>query len=219
MREISKKWPAARLLGPDVSVERALDFIWRTDYALQNPGFCCNDKKFERDLAEWLELPDFVGAWEDRRLLFEKRGQVHLDHLGSHWVASAYIFGPNGPVHPNGEVRLHKNFGKWPNVEEVENELDILVAEFPWLVFDLAIWDSDDGVKAISSGAHPDLAWRLADGKWERLDEPTVESVFQDRTIPMDRPIEQVARDMVTGWRRETTWTIGELKRMWNDRL
>ena len=43
---ITAKWPTARLVGPNVTVEQALDFIWRTDHALQHPEYATNDRDF-----------------------------------------------------------------------------------------------------------------------------------------------------------------------------
>ncbi len=213
--EISVKWPAARLVGPNVTKEQALDYIFRTDAAMRGDCFC-NDYDFEKELAALLDYPDWR-QWEKREALIAKRGLLTLEHLGSAWVASAFIMGPGGPVHPNGEVRLAENFGKWPAVAEIENDLSIIAPAFPWLTFRLALWDydSEGDAVAVYPATH---AWALESGKWERI-EP--EAAIPQGQMPhegdMMAAVNRIA--FMPARSRETTWTVEQIKEMWGDRL
>ena len=219
---IVNKWPAARLVGPNVTKEQALDYIWRTDHALQFPRYCTNDRSFDDELARWLGYSesstraDFE-AWEQTLV---RRGQLPgLQYLSSQWVACCYIFGPHGPVAPNGEVRLAKNFGKWPSIESVEQELRILSEVFPWLSFVLALWDSEDEAEAVTRGEEPTFAWELSQGSWERR--PATRDVFKGIPIPQEPDLDVVVASVARGFPagRETTWHLPQLDKMWGHRL
>lgn len=210
---ISTKWPAARLRGPDVAPELALEFIRRTDGALVGESFT-NNKLFEAQLEELLGMrehqnpdADFSERWKRRQAFSEAFGYVHLEHLSSSWVASAWIGGPDGPVSPTGKVLLAKNFGKWPSVEEIESDLKIIAAEFPWLTFDLSVWghmeEGDDGL--------PSNSWRVEAGKWEAVEPKTLSVSEPDRITSffssMHNPM------------REQTWTVTQIEKMWGDKI
>lgn len=142
MKEISNKWPAARLSGPDVSTENALEYIRRTDSCLINPEHKFNNRYFEDQLSYMIgnpyisgDLKDFQKSWAWQEKYSESFGHVELEHLGSSYVASSYIGGPNGTVSPSGKVSRANNFGKWPSVEEVEDDLNKIAESFPWLSF------------------------------------------------------------------------------------
>lgn len=212
--EIANKWPAARLVGPNVTVEQAEDYIWKTDHALQSPRFACNDREFCHELAEWVGYPSDTEQtkWEAWSNTCDRRGWIELTHLESNWVASSYIFGPTGPVHPNGEVRLCKNFGKWPSIEEVETDLAKVAEAFRWLRFTLALWDSPDEDEAVDRGDQPDFAWKLTDGGFERI---PAEGAFDSIPIPRPPSIEQAVMGVLGGGRKETTWPMSVLKDKW----
>lgn len=224
--DISNKWPAARLLGPNVEVEQALDFIWLTDYALQEPGYCTNDRQFSEELSDWLGCPSFdrphsgnrgehLSKHEEWCEKKRKRNLVELSFLSSNWVASSYVFGPHGPVHPDGKVKLHVNFGKWPSIDEVEIDLETIAEVFPWLSFTLALWDSQDESDSVERGDEPDFAWKLHGGQFERI--PASLEVFGDFPIPKESSIEEALSDLGRPFndRRETTWTMDQIRKMW----
>lgn len=201
---ISTKWPAARLIGPDVSVENALEFIRRTEEAFAY-GFFTNDRVFEAQFKRLMNLGD---DWSARERFRKDFGSIDLEHLSSNWVAAAYIGGPTGPVSPSGRVSLAKNFGKYPSCEEVEADLDRIASEFPWLSFTLGVWghleEGDDGL--------PSDMWKLSDGKWERA-EPA------EMRWPHPFDISTFVSALSQGNRRETTWTIEHIDRMWGDKI
>lgn len=222
---ISNKWPAVRAVGPTVSVDLAENFIWRTDAALQYPQYFCNDHQFETNLRNWLGFPireedglngfqEKMDEWQDT--LRRRRQIPHLNHFASHWVGSSYVFGPHGLVHPNGEVRLAQNFGKWPSVEEIEVELGILARNFKWLKFTMALWDNQDEAAAVERGDQPDMAWSFGDGTWKRIQ---ARGVFDNIPIPAPPPLDQAMAAIIVGNSRETTWPFEMLKEKFKDRI
>lgn len=138
--DFSTKWPAARLYGPAVTVEQALDIILRTDSSLSSLAWMCNDTRFENHLRHMIGRRE-NDDWEVLEDYQKNYGHVRLEYMASHWVASSYIFGPHGPVHPDGTLGFAINFGKYPTVEEVESDLKAMSAAFPYLDFHLFLWD------------------------------------------------------------------------------
>ena len=205
---ISTKWPAARLLGPSVEVDLALEFIRRTDPALCGSGFT-NNRYFMEQLLRLIGVHEQYapGSWEYTEAFSKAFGHVSLEHLGSRWVASSFIGGPNGPVSPSGRVMLAVNFGKWPSVEEIERDLTALAANFAWLAFDLSVWgQSEEGDEGL-----PSHTWRLENGEWSsiapkelKVSEPdTITSFMANFSNPM----------------REQTWSIDQIERMWGSQI
>ena len=216
--DIENKWPALRMVGPNVSRAQAMDFIWRTDFALQWPGSCCNDDSFCDELSDWLGFPHGVESIKERLATWDKmcrnRGQVFLHHLESNWVGTFSIYGPSGIVHPDGTVSLATNIGKWPTIEEIERDLEQLVSIAPWLSCVVGLWDMytviEDGEDCIHNGAQPDFCWVLENGSWERA--PANRSVFGSIPIPAT-PCGSIIS------RIENTWSMVEIENQWRARL
>ena len=217
--EITTKWPAVRIIGKSVSVKKALDFIWKTDYALQNPKHACNDREFCDELEKWLgfttyESKDYRSLYKKRNNIIRHRGQLYeLEHFSSHWVASSYINGPHGLVSPQGEISLCRNFGKWPTIGQIENELIILTNNFSWLSFTMGLWDpsyDEDELDIVESGQAPNFMWKVNKGKFERIINPSLK-YFNGKPLP------RIDWNYLN--RRETTWSMEEIRRMWGNRL
>lgn len=212
---ISVKWPAARMIGPEVSPENAREFIRRTDKALIGEGFT-NDRLFERQLKALIgfdepspnERVDWAKRYARQEAYANAFGHVSLEHLGSQWVQCAWVGGPNGPVSPTGRVSLAKNFGKYPSETEIEDDLTKIAEAFPWLTFTLAVWghqeEGDDGL--------PSDLWELSGGKWER-GEP------REARWPQEYDFSNFLSALSLGNRREITWDISGIERMWGDQI
>jgi hypothetical protein len=186
--EITQKWPAARLIGPDVTKEQAREYIWRTDYSFINPVFAGNDHVYRQKLIEW------IGE--------NGSHQIDLEYFYSDWVACSYVGGPHGVIHPTGKVCLTKNFGKWPSIGAIEAELNVVANTFPWLEFDLGIWDGPDESDTDTS-IPPDFAWKLKGGVWRRV---SPINIFVDMPCPQHPPF-----NFNFANRRERYWNFKEL--------
>jgi len=207
---ISVKWPAARLRGPDVSIENALEFIRRTDRFLVGDGFT-NNHLFEASYLKLAGMGDdrYSGNfdWEREDRFKAAFGHIYLTHLRSRWVASSYVGGPQGPVSPSGKVLLAVNFGKWPTEEEIEGDLTKIAEAFPWLTFDLSVWghreEGDDGP--------PSNSWHLEAGKWEPI-EPKVLQVFEPDVMSSFMA-------NIYNPHREITWTVPQIDTLWGRQI
>jgi hypothetical protein len=128
------------------------------------------------------------------------------------WVCSSYVYGPDGPVSPSGKVSLSKNFGKYPDIEEIEEDLSKLAKEFSWLEFQLFLWDSCDESEAVDRGDLPDFGWELKDGSFNRILDIDVFHKFEMPDSPK-MSLNFLNTD------NETTWSIESLKRIFKDRI
>lgn len=197
---ITNKWPRVVLIGPRVSETRALQYIARTDCTLRWPGYAGNDHAFRERVCELL---GYKAASEEQ--LAEMR-HVSLGHLQSDWIACSYIHGPHGPVHPNGTVHMEKNFGKWPSVEEIEGELATVAREFPWLEFNLYLWDNPEEERR----GDPDISWRLVSGTWWRAHRPIV----LEPSLPAAPGIDAAVMRIMSGNKREQAFSLEGVERL-----
>lgn len=213
--EISVKWPAARLLGTQVSVELHREYVLKTDSSFVGEGFT-NNRVFENELNDLIGLKDYAGSanenyrhyYRRKELFSEELGHISLNYLGSHWISNSFIGGPHGVVAPSGIVQTARNFGKYPTVSEIESDLTALSLNFPTLEFTLSIWghieESDYGL--------PSHTWKLtANQPWSREEpslvhttEPDVLTTFMQG---MNNP------------NREQTYTLNQIKSLWGDKL
>ena len=224
MDDISVKWPAARLYGIPVKPEQALEFIRRTDYALMNPIYCCNDRQFEKDLCELMGFPgpeEQIADWNAyyaKTDQFKKAfGHVELEHLASRWVASSYIGGPHGLVHPDGTIGLAINFGKWPTIEEIETDLNLIAENFSWLSFMLFLWNRE-GESDIVMDHDPTHGWHVTGGHMHRVGAPAMN--IDRYALPAPAGMGTFIHAIQMSDRnRETTWSIPMLKAMWGDKI
>ncbi len=221
MLELGTKWPAARISGPPVTVVQALEYIRRTDQAFMGYGFT-NDREFERGLRGLLGLPEEKYGrdhnWRVEEAYTQAFGasfeHVELNHLNSRWVASSYIGGPDGPVHPGGRVELARNFGKWPDLREIHTDLDRVAAAFPWLQLKLALWDGYSNEDEDVTAGPPTHTWHLrGDGTWA--------AVAPEAVVLPTTATDPVAAFMVNFNKpgRETTWTVADIKALWGKEI
>lgn len=211
---ISTKWPAARLVGPSVTQEQALDFIRRTDSAFSR-YISTNDRRFEADLRTLMGFApddrtghlDFRKEYAYEEAFREAFGSIYLEHLASHWVASCWIGGPHGPVSPSGKVYIYQNFGKWPNTDELEADLTKIAEAFPWLTFDLSVW----GHSEEEADGPPSITWHLEGGKWEVV-EPKILNIEEADIIG------EFMRG-INDPMQEKTWTIDQIESMWGEQI
>lgn len=223
--EVTTKWPGLLVWGEPVSEEYALEVIRLTDHA-HVYNVSTNDHEFQRDfeLLIYGSERDYANfhtdayvrhaywkAIESARFGF---GSLELQHLHQEWIATCYAGGNNGWMHPDGTISNFKNFGKWPSVDEIQHELDMIVRAFPDLCMNLAWWDKEYS-QIIEDGwiEEPSGGWIVDKGKWHfhpfTLDE-----------IPDSAKINNIV-DLLSinplHIGSGVTWTIAELKEMWGE--
>lgn len=213
--EINSKWPPVRVTGPKVTEAQALDYILRTDANLVSAEYACNDRAFCSELDAYIGNPfkDAMDArrWEWKEVHARALGHLRLDHFGSNWVASSYIGGPNGLVSPQGDVRIAKNFGKWPSVAQIEDDLTVLAKAFPWLACSVWLWDNPD--EEIPWGSDPTHAWDVGAGAWARV---ATNGATKGKTMPEGLNVEAAALRiaLMRSSDRETSWRMGDINRL-----
>lgn len=99
-------------------------------------------------VRSWTELEEVDGALrkiEDRSKVYENYDRLTareleigviqgLEYMVNHRFVSMYIGGPHGWMDWDGTVGTSGyNIGKWPSVQEVKTELDVIAAAFPFL--------------------------------------------------------------------------------------
>lgn len=150
------KWPQMVVTGVPVTVEQAKEIIRRTDLFFQH-GYGGNDHKYNLVVKLLLGMPvykrkhsldsmvatdlgidlpeaeDWKQVYQAENLWRARWGVVDTSYVNNCWLSSAFIFGPHGWCHPDGQIGYLDNVGKWPSVEEVFNDWQVLAQAFPYL--------------------------------------------------------------------------------------
>lgn len=168
------KWPQCIIHGKKITEEQALEIIRRTDTFFKSYLCGGNNKSFNEKAREVCKIPQMsedietYDKWENEDKKWKERwGTISLNYLSNSWVSSAFIYGPHGWCHPDGTIEYHFNIGKWPEVEEVYNDLIILSEHFPFLDMDVTIMSKEYG----EEGNTPIVTLRLKDGEITFIDD------------------------------------------------
>ena len=232
--DMSEKYSTIAVLSEQKLEEsQAAEIIRRTDqfYCKLYSG---NNHEFNRKLYKLSGIPaDYEGIekehsccdmdirwmkgkdWNEQYETWEKWkkswGCIDLHHLCNNWISSANLYGPCGWMSPDGEVGGYFSTGRYPSVEEVEEDLMKIAKEFPFLEFTAYMIDEiyDDKVDV-------DAEWKVSSGKVELIREDfSVDDVshsgIQD-TAKYKKHLSE-APDF------ENWWTLDELKELWKGHL
>lgn len=175
------KWPQMIVTGPRLPEDQALEVIRRTDWWFV-AGHGCNDHDGDRRLARRFRMPhyrDYAARtpdgfdWRshyDRCDRWKKAwGVIETEYVHNSWIASAFIHGPHGWCHPDGQIYFVDNVGKYPSVEEVRADWQKLAGAFPFLMLTATLMSGEDG----EHGTRPVVSMVVADGQ-VTLKEPAV---------------------------------------------
>lgn len=161
------KWPQCIIKGEKISEEQALNIIRRTDNFFH--GCYGNNREFNNKAYEIIKRPDRNNYTDDNIDTYIKDTQIwrnewqliNTHYLGNDWISSSYIGGPNGWCHPDGTIEYHYNIGKWPDVEEVYNELCIYATEFPFLNMTVTLMSGE----SCADDAEPLVSMKVYNGE------------------------------------------------------
>ena len=147
VREVDlPKYPKMSVTGESVSREQAKQMIFALDdfIATLGTGGYTNDhewadwaKKLLRQNRPVLMVNTYMEVLDKtkltRSILFDyrKAKRVETTHFGVEWSASCFIGGPRGWIDPSGEIKFEQNIGKYPDVQEVYDDLLILGKKWP----------------------------------------------------------------------------------------
>jgi len=120
------KWPQHYVTGVPVTVEQAKEIIRRTDTFFEGGGYGGNNHKFNRRIRTLLGMPpDFMDepkkqeTPEETAAYWVRRDQMHqafrerwrpvsTEYVHNSWVSCAFIGGPHGWCHPDGQIRRQR---------------------------------------------------------------------------------------------------------------
>ena len=143
------KWPRMAVIGDPVTIEQAAEILVRTQCWSY---IHCNDHQWNDAVAEISGYPQelpyneqptdtdtrmtmFNQLWALRdKWVAEHRIIPNLEYLHNDQIASCYIGGPHGWCNWNGHIGCNDyNIGKWPSVETVYDEWQLIATTFPYL--------------------------------------------------------------------------------------
>ena len=148
-----EKWPICAIFGEPITKKQADEIIRRTDEFFFN-GTSGNDDKWKAKAKKILNIPnsndfrpddddtardtfdEWYGRYEEARDAYHKRWQwIYLYHVSNEWISTCNGRGFDGWCHPDGTIRYNQNIGKWPSIEDVTHDLELIAKEFPFLHF------------------------------------------------------------------------------------
>lgn len=214
------KWPRLIVKGESVTPEQADVILVRTRY----PWVSSNDKEWQREVEEALGLPDSELLWkfqhetqslgmkydwtEHSRVseaAWKRLGMIKLNYLYNECIESSWMGGPHGWCDWDGTIGCAThNVGKWPDVEELTHEWQLIAETFPFLTLDCQV---------VTEGGEGELAaqWHVTGGiarqvELTRLIRPIEEVPFTDvffnpmreRGVSIERLREAVARTLAS---------------------
>jgi len=160
------KWSALTVTGNPVTREQAAEILIRT-----NSWYGCNDRKWEAAVWQSIGLEKETGyglSYEERKEV--NLGLLTLDYLVNDRIMSCWIGGTKGWCDWNGNIRTRNyNIGKWPTVEEVQIEWEVIAQTFPYLDLRAVLWSQEAG----QPENDPLVEFIVREGKVEVSENPT----------------------------------------------
>lgn len=168
---IECKWPALVVSGRPVTPDQAAEIIIRTAHWPRSSNHQELDQAFNEAAGF---LPEF--SWllregitrEEREAIYHhneenaaRLGILDLQYLLNYRLTSTWIGGLHGWVDWDGTVGCSNyNIGKWPSVEDVTREWELIAKTFPFLNLRCQVYSGDTCDKDIE----PTAEWLIRDG-------------------------------------------------------
>ena len=151
------KWPRLIVAGDPVTREQANDILIRTNGRYNHT----NDGAWERAVAAVYGITlDQYGSmeWKSAKAAYDRLGVLELHYLNNSQVMSSWIGGPHGWCDWDGRIGCSTyNIGKWPSVEDVQEDLDAIAGAWPFLRMHLQLV-TDEGEGQLAA------MWVVGDG-------------------------------------------------------
>jgi hypothetical protein len=135
------KWPLLLVRGESVTPEQAAEVIIRTD----GQYLSSNDRYWDEQVHEALGVPywsyeknqsdeERSTFWDDFSAAWKALGSLDLQYMTNSRLSTAYIYGEHGWMNWDGTVFTDNyNVGKWPEVADIQDELERIAVAFPFL--------------------------------------------------------------------------------------
>lgn len=207
------KWPQCIVIGDNVKKYEAMEIIRRTDNFFSGISFYGLTYNLDRFMSELLQAinypitidnevdPDLVKEWNKEWGLLDNLNYFRTDWINSHWVG-----GYHGWCSPEGVIGYQNNIGKYPEEEEIIEDLYILAENFPFLTLSCTIMSKEEG----EDNNYPLATYTLDHGLVERLTKP----LDIEYLMKYKRGVEISFEFVNTSARRY--FTVEELKLLWN---
>ncbi len=196
------KWPRLIVAGDPVTREQANDILIRTN----DRYLFTNDSAWEQAVTDMYGIatgkygPDYQSA----KTVFDRLGVLNLHYLTNARIMSSWIGGPHGWCDWDGRIGCNThNIGKWPTVEEVQEDLDQIAAAWPFLRMQAQlVTDEGEGHLAamwvVQSGTatfvEPGEPMPTADLTETQILDRLLTGRLSERGVPLDRLREAVAQ-------------------------
>ena len=157
------KWTGILVAGERVSKEDAMEILIRTDTL----DFSCNDREWERDLYEVLDIAGF-NDWPAIRAKQKELEVLDLYFLNNYQIASPSISGPHGWCDWRGNIFANTyNIGKYPTPESVYNDWVTIAKAFPFLRLECQLLNHEVGWYENTENPGPVVEYYIAEGEVE----------------------------------------------------
>jgi hypothetical protein len=153
---INAKWPGLLVFGEPVTEDQAAEIIIRTTLW----PVMSNNREKERQINNLLGLNKSYFMTDE---IMEEYRILSLNYLRNDRVSSLWVGGLNGWCDWDGHIGCNTyNIGKWPNVDEVTDDLREISRAFPFL--NMSVQTLSDGI-----GCGDELSltseWKVEDGE------------------------------------------------------
>lgn len=193
------KWPQCIITGTKIPEDQALEIIRRTDWCFKSGYMLGNDKEYNHWLEEVLHLPgelmfhnssSFEEYFKKEREWHDKWGFIFLQYLDNDWINSCMAQGAQGWCHPDGTIGYFYNIGKWPDTEEVYEELKKIATEWPFLELECTLMNDEYG----EDDSHPIISFLVRNGEVEVVD-PEERNLHEEfnRTVPSASEVQDMS--------------------------
>lgn len=162
MTELTK-WPLLLVTGEPVTEEQANDILIRTD----SWSLMTNDKSWQRQVIELTghELAEHGWGFADDRAFRREYKVLDLHYLANARIMSSWIGGPKGWCDWDGTIGTSNyNIGKWPTVEEVEEDWTAITEAFPYLDLQAQLIPEE------GEAGYAAVEWHVKDGSVEQVE-------------------------------------------------
>ena len=145
------KWPQMIVAGKPVTVEQAKDIIFRTDRFLTEFSEYSggNYRKFNKEYRDKAGITSVLPAIiKDRQLRDEIYDELRviwpdIRYVLNDWGSSNFIGGPHGWCSPSGKISYRYNVGKWPSVQEIQEDWQEIATAFPYLDLNVTLMSGE----------------------------------------------------------------------------
>ena len=172
------KWCMMYVTGEDITKEQALEIIRRTDAFFK--GYEGNNNNLNNFIKNTLKIPnemdffDYIDYDEEKTKWDKKWGYIFLDFISNQWISSTDDYGANGWCHPDGKMGIITTIGKYPIIEIVYTDWNVIAHEFPFLNLGITLYDGEFD----DNNAKPLISFKIKEGKVEVV-HPSKENVHE----------------------------------------